>query len=63
MTSIIDLVGVLVTFFLALKFFSALIHVYKKYFKKQESVKFNDVDFAFIMIGSGYIIVMLVALL
>ena len=53
--SIIDIVGAIVTLFLALKFFFAIIRVYKKYFKKEESVKFNAADFSFIMIGSGYI--------
>ena len=61
--SIIDIVGAIVTLFLALKFFFAIIRVYKKYFKKEESVKFNDADFSFIMIGSGYILVMLDAYL
>ena len=61
--SIIDIVGAIVTLFLALEFFFAIIHVYKKYFKKEESVKFNGADFSFIMIGSGYILVMLDAYL
>ena len=61
--SIIDIVGAIVTLFLALTFFFAIIRVYKKYFKKEESVKFNAADFSFIMIGSGYILVMLDAYL
>lgn len=62
MVSINDLIGALLTLFLAIKFILALIHAYKKYIKKQESEKFSNADFSFIMVGSGFIVVMLIAL-
>lgn len=61
--SIVDIVGALVTLFLALRFLFALIHAYKKLFKRQDSVEFSDVDFYFVMIGSGYVTIMLIAIL
>lgn len=63
MISIVDIVGALATIFLALRFLFALIHAYKKFFKRQDSVEFSDVDFYFVMIGSGYVAIMLVAAL
>lgn len=63
MVSINDLIGALLTLFLAIKFILALIHAYKKYIKKQETIKFSNTDFSFIMIGSGFIVVMLITLL
>ena len=60
--SVIDIVGILVTLLIAIKFFSAIIHAYKYYLKHNESVKFSDSDFSFLMIGIGYIVAVLVAL-
>ena len=59
---VIDIVGILVTLLIAIKFFSAIIHAYKNYLKHNESVKFSDSDFSFLMIGIGYIVAVLVAL-
>ena len=44
MVSINDLIGALLTLFLAIKFILALIHAYKKYIKKQETIKFSNTD-------------------
>lgn len=60
--SVIDIVGILVTLLLSIKFLSAIIHAYKNYFKYNDSVKFSDSDFSFLMIGIGYIVAVLVAL-
>lgn len=60
--SVIDIVGILVTLLIAIKFFSAIIHAYKNYLKHNESVKFSDSDFSFLLIGIGYIVAVLVAL-
>lgn len=60
--SVIDIVGILVTLLIAIKFFSAMIHAYKNYLKHNESVKFSDSDFSFLLIGIGYIVAVLVAL-
>ena len=60
--SVIDIVGILVTLLIAINFFSAIIHAYKNYLKHNESVKFSDSDFSFLMIGIGYIVAVLVAL-
>ena len=59
---VIDIVGILVTLLIAIKFFSAIIHAYKNYLKHNESVKFSDSDFSFLLIGIGYIVAVLVAL-